>query len=147
MARHLLQNYSLQCAIAILKPTRFFTELTRFFCTTKLVFSLSLKPTQLAYRIDSIAWTEPTWFFYRTDSIILQNWLDFFTEPTWFFFYRTDLIILQNWLGDFFTEPTWYFHWTDSVFLLNQLGFFTEPTRFFWVNFFIINKVRTHSRL
>ena len=31
MARHLLQNYSLQWAIAILKPTRFFTESTRFF--------------------------------------------------------------------------------------------------------------------
>jgi len=31
MARHLLQNYSLQWAIAILKPTWFFTESTRFF--------------------------------------------------------------------------------------------------------------------
>ena len=31
MARHLLQNYSLQWAMAILKSTRFFAELTRAF--------------------------------------------------------------------------------------------------------------------
>ena len=36
---------------------------------------------------------------------------------------------------------------TDSVFSLNWFGFFTEPTRFFGLVFFIINKVRTHSRL
>ena len=65
MARHLLQNYSLQWAIAILKPTRFFTESTRVFCTIKLVFSLNqlgffLEPTQLLYRTDSIVRTERT---------------------------------------------------------------------------------------
>ena len=34
MAHHLLQNY----VIAIKKPTRLFTKLTRFFCRIELVF-------------------------------------------------------------------------------------------------------------
>ena len=60
MARHLLQNYSLQWAIAILKPSRFFTESTWYFCATKSVFSLNQlgffsEPTRLLYRTDSIA--------------------------------------------------------------------------------------------
>jgi len=133
IARHLLQNYSLQWAIAILKPTRFFAESTWFFtestlvfCTTKSVFHWTYsKPTQLVYRTDSIAWTEPTRLFYRTDSII---------ELTWFF-YRTDSIILL--------EPTWFFYRTDSIILLEPAWFFTEPTwlfyrtdSVFWVSFF-----------
>ena len=38
MARHLLQNYSLQWAIVILKPTRFFAESTRFFAQPSRFF-------------------------------------------------------------------------------------------------------------
>ena len=58
MARHLLQNYSLQWAIAILKPTRFFAESTRFFAQPSRFFSLNQlgffsKPTQFRF-------TEPT---------------------------------------------------------------------------------------
>jgi len=52
MARHLLQNYSLQWAIAILKPTLFFTELTWCFLHNQVGF-----------------FSEPTWFLFRTDSI------------------------------------------------------------------------------
>jgi len=76
MAHHLLQNYSLQWVIAILKSTwlSFFSE-----------------PTQLLYRTDSIAWTEPTWFFF------------FFTEPI-------QLI--------YFTELTWYFTEPSQFFKL-----------------------------
>ena len=52
--------------MTILKPTRFFTESTRFFCTTKSVFSLN----QLGF------FSEPTQLLYRTDSVF------FFREPT-----------------------------------------------------------------
>jgi len=39
MARHLLQNYSLQWVIAILKPTSFFAESTRFFAESTRFFA------------------------------------------------------------------------------------------------------------
>ena len=83
MARHLLQNYSLQWVIAILKPTRFFAESTRFFAQPSRFF------------------TEPTWFLFKTDSIGLQNRLNSLN--------RTDSTILQNRFG-FFTEPTRLFY-------------------------------------
>ena len=76
-------------------------------------------PTQLLYRTDSIAWTEPI------NSVFLENQSTRLS-------YRTYSIILQNRL-DYFTEPAQFFHWTDSVFSLNQLGFFTEPTRGFFI--------------
>ena len=120
MARHLLQNYSLQWAIAILIPTRFFAESTRFFTESTRFFA-----QQVSF------FTEPTWFLFKTNSIGLQNRLNSLN--------RTDSTILQNQLGFFYRtdsiillEPTRFFHWTDSV---------------FWVSFFIINKVRAHSRL
>ena len=73
MAGHLLQNYSLQWAIAILKPTRFFTELTRFFCTTKSVFSLN----RLGFRTNSIALQNRLDSLNRTDSVFLENQFDY----------------------------------------------------------------------
>ena len=111
MARHLLQNYSLQWAIAVLKPTRCFTESTRFFAQPSWFFA------------------EPTWFLFKTDSIGLQNRLnslnrtDSIIEPT-LFFYRTDSIILL--------EPTWFFYRTDLIILLEPTWFFTEPTRLYF---------------
>ena len=96
MACHLLQNYSLQWAIAISKPTRFFTDgrlgffaqPSWFFHWTNLVslqnrLNCFTEPSLIAWtEPSSIAWTELNWFFYRIDSIILQSRLDYFTEPT-----------------------------------------------------------------
>ena len=68
-----------------------------------------------------------TWFLFRTYSIVLQNWLDFF----------------QNWL-DYFTEPTWFFSRTEWVFLLNWVFFFSVNQVFFFV-VALLNKVHAHS--
>jgi len=51
MARYLLQNYSLQWAIAILKPTRFLQN------------RLGFLHNQVGF------FTEPIWFLFRTDLI------------------------------------------------------------------------------
>ena len=106
MARHLLQNYSLQWMIAILAKTN-----------------------SVFYRIDSVFlhnqigfFTEPTWFLFRTNSIALQNRLDSLN--------RTDSVFLENQL-DYLAELTWFFYRTDSITLQNQLSVFTELIWFF----------------
>jgi len=86
MARRLLQNHFLQWAIAIFKPTRFFTESTR------------ILHNQVSF------FTELIQFLFRTNSITLQNRLNSLNRTAWFF--------LRNQL-DLFTEPTWFF--TDQV--------------------------------
>ena len=118
MARHLLQNYSLQWTIAILRPTQFFYRIDPGFLHNQVG-----------------CFTEPTWFLFRTDSIALQNRLDSQNRiRTNSVFQRTDLV--------FFTEliMTQLFYRTDSVFSLNRLGFLSQCF------FSSLNKVRAHMQ-
>ena len=66
MARHLLQNYSLQWVIAILKLTRFFAE----------------SSSRLGFFAESTRFfAQPSRFFHcRTNLVSFQNRLNWFTE-------------------------------------------------------------------